>query len=190
MNAKRTSSPFQRFEYCRKTGMLCSWLPHANESVFWTHMFSPDSAPGKRSRVSLVTPRHGSLPWFGAQKISDGKLHDVNILDRIAFEAGSIVVMDRGYIDFARLHALHLAQAFFVTRAKSNLQYRRVYSHPVDKTTGLRCDQTISVVQSRLIVEATTWLAFNYWDLRPARPPAPGARRGSWSAPWGRRRRG
>ena len=149
MNAKRTSSPFQRFEYCRKTGMLCSWLPHANESVFWTHMFSPDSAPGKRSRVSLVTPRHGSLPWFGAQKISDGKLHDVNILDRIAFEAGSIVVMDRGYIDFARLHALHLAQAFFVTRAKSNLQYRRVYSHPVDKTTGLRCDQTIMLTGPR-----------------------------------------
>ena len=51
--------------------------------------------------------------------------------------------MDRGYIDFARLHVLHQAQAFFVTRAKSNLQYRRVYSHPVDKTTGLRCDQTI-----------------------------------------------
>ncbi len=67
----------------------------------------------------------------------------MNILDQIAFEAGSFYVMDRGYIDFARLHALHRAQAFFVTRAKSNLQYRRLYSHPVDKTTGLRCDQTI-----------------------------------------------
>ena len=57
--------------------------------------------------------------------------------------------MDRGYIDFARLHALHLAQAFFVTRAQSNLQYRRGYSHPVDKTTGLRCDQTIMLTGPR-----------------------------------------
>jgi len=75
--------------------------------------------------------------------ISDGKLHDVNILDQMAFEAGSFYIMDRGYIDFARLYVLHQAQAFYVTRAKSNLQYRRIYSHPVDKTTGLRCDQTI-----------------------------------------------
>ncbi len=51
--------------------------------------------------------------------------------------------MDRGYVDFARLHALHQAQAFFVIRAKSNLQYRRVYSRPIDKSTGLRCDQRI-----------------------------------------------
>ena len=65
----------------------------------------------------------------------------MNILDQLAFEAGSFYVMDRGYIDFARLYVLHQAHAFFVTRAKSNLQYRRVYSHPIDKTTGLRCDQ-------------------------------------------------
>jgi hypothetical protein len=75
--------------------------------------------------------------------ISDGKLHDVNVLDQIAFEAGSFYVMDRGYLDFTRLHALHQAQAFFVTRAKSNTQFRRVYSHTIDRSTGLRCDQTI-----------------------------------------------
>lgn len=89
----------------------------------------------------------GNIPTF--IHISNGKLHDVNILDQMVFEAGSFYVMDRGYIDFARLYALHQAQAFFVTRAKSNLQYRRVYSHPVDKTTGLRCDQTITLTGTR-----------------------------------------
>ncbi len=63
----------------------------------------------------------------------------------MTFEAGSFYVMDRGYIDFARLYRLHQAHAFYVTRAKSNLQYRRIYSRPIDKTTGLRCDQTISL---------------------------------------------
>ncbi len=67
----------------------------------------------------------------------------------MVFEAGSFYVMDRGYIDFARLYVLHQAQSFFVTRAKSNLQYRRVYSHLVDKTTGLRCDQTIMLTGMR-----------------------------------------
>ena len=83
----------------------------------------------------------GSIPSF--IHISDGKLHDVNILDQIVFEAGSFYIMDRGYIDFDRLHGLHQAQAFFVVRAKSNLQFQRIYSHPIDKETGLRCDQTI-----------------------------------------------
>ena len=64
-------------------------------------------------------------------------------LDILIPEAGSIYVMDRGYVDFKRLYALHQATAFFVTRAKSNFQYKRRYSRPVDKTTGLRCDQTI-----------------------------------------------
>ena len=75
--------------------------------------------------------------------VSDGKLHDVNVLDQIPFETGSFYVMDRGYVDFERLYKLHLTPAFYVTRAKSNLKYRRVYSHLIDKTTGLRCDQTI-----------------------------------------------
>ncbi|MFH0792901.1 MAG: IS4 family transposase [bacterium] len=84
---------------------------------------------------------HGNIPEF--IHISDGKLHDVNILDILIPEPGSIYVMDRGYVDFERLYALHRAAAFFVTRAKSNFQYKRRYSHPVDRTTGLRCDQTI-----------------------------------------------
>jgi len=83
----------------------------------------------------------GNIPEF--IHISDGKLHDVNVLDIMIPEAGSIYVMDRGYVDFKRLFALHQATAFFVTRAKSNFQCKRRYSRPVDKTTGLRCDHTI-----------------------------------------------
>lgn len=92
-------------------------------------------------KLHTLLDLRGNIPTF--IQVSDDKLHDVNILDQIAFEAGSFCVIDRGYIDFARLHALHLAQAFFVTRAKSNLQYRRVCSRPVDNPTDLRCDQTI-----------------------------------------------
>jgi transposase len=83
----------------------------------------------------------GSIPEF--IHISDGKLHDVNVLDIMIPEAGSIYVMDRGYVDFKRLYALHQASAFFVTRAKRNLRCDRRYSRPVDKSTGLRCDQTV-----------------------------------------------
>lgn len=83
----------------------------------------------------------GNIPEF--IHISDGKLHDVNVLDIMVPEAGSIYVMDRGYVDFKRLYSLHQASAFFVTRAKRNFQCRRRYSRPVDKTTGLRCDQSV-----------------------------------------------
>jgi hypothetical protein len=83
----------------------------------------------------------GSIPTL--VNITHGKVHDVNILDTLPLEAGSIYVMDRGYLDFARLHAIHLAGAFFVTRAKHNTQLRRIYSHPVDKSTGVECDQTV-----------------------------------------------
>ncbi len=75
--------------------------------------------------------------------ISDGKLHEINTLDIIPFEPGSFYVMDRGYLDFSRLYNLSQTSAFFVIRAKSNLRCRRIYSHPVDRTTGLICDQTI-----------------------------------------------
>jgi len=75
--------------------------------------------------------------------ITPGNVHDVNILDELPLEAGAIYVMDRGYLDFERLHHIEQAAAFFVTRAKSNFRCRRLYSHPVDKTTGLQCDQTI-----------------------------------------------
>ena len=85
----------------------------------------------------------GSIPSF--IHISDGKMGDVHALDLLVPEAGAIYVMDRGYIDFARLHALHRAGGFFVTRAKSNLSAHRVYSRTVDKSTGLVCDQTIAL---------------------------------------------
>jgi len=75
--------------------------------------------------------------------VTSGKVHDVNILDEFPFEPGAIYVMDRGYVDFKRLHHIQEAAAFFVTRAKRNFRFRRLYSHPVDKTTGLQSDQTV-----------------------------------------------
>lgn len=75
--------------------------------------------------------------------LTTGKVHDVNILDDLAYEAGSFYIADRGYLDFARLHRLHQSSAFFVTRAKKNFRCQRRYSHAVDKTTGLRLDQTV-----------------------------------------------
>jgi uncharacterized protein DUF4372/DDE family transposase len=78
--------------------------------------------------------------------ITHGKIHEIKILDQIIFEAGAFYVMDRGYLDFARLHKLHLASAFFVTRAKRNFDYKRLYSQPVDRATGVICDQVISLV--------------------------------------------
>jgi len=75
--------------------------------------------------------------------ITPGSVHDVNILDELLFDAGAIYVMDRGYVDFARLHRIEQSSAFFVTRAKSNFQCQRLYSRPVDKSTGVQCDQTV-----------------------------------------------
>jgi transposase len=75
--------------------------------------------------------------------ITDGKVHDVNILDELTMEAGAIYIMDRAYLDFARLFAVDQAKAFFVTRAKKNTKLNRVYSNPVDKTTGVQCDQIV-----------------------------------------------
>src|SRR6266849_10259891 len=83
---------------------------------------------------------HSSIPVF--IDITHGKVHEVNVLDILTPEPGSFLVMDRGYLDFARLFTLHQALAFFVIRAKSNLQFQRRYSYPVDKTSGLRSDQT------------------------------------------------
>ena len=83
----------------------------------------------------------GSIPTF--IEITDGSVSDIKILDRITIEAGAIYVMDRGYLDFKRLYTLHQNRAFFITRAKTNTVFKRIYSRQVDKTTGLRCDQTI-----------------------------------------------
>jgi transposase len=84
---------------------------------------------------------HSAIPVFIA--ITAGSVHDVNLLDALVPEAGSFIVMDRGYVDFERLYRLHLALAFFVIRAKDNLTFGRRYSHPRDHKTGVRSDQTI-----------------------------------------------
>ena len=83
----------------------------------------------------------GSIPTF--IRITDGKVHDVNIFDDLILEPGAIYIMDRGYLDFARLYTFTQNLSTFITRAKSNFDYRRLYYQKVDKTTGLRCDQTI-----------------------------------------------
>jgi Domain of unknown function (DUF4372)/Transposase DDE domain len=83
----------------------------------------------------------GNIPEY--IHISDGKMADVNVLDILIPEPGSFYIMDRGYIDFSRLYAMHQSLAFYVTRAKRGFQFKRRYSHPVDKSTGLRSDQTI-----------------------------------------------
>jgi len=98
-------------------------------------------------KLHTLMDLRGSIPSF--IHISDGKLHDVNVLDHLPVEPGAFYVMDRGYLDYARLHTLHQGGTFFVIRAKSNLQYRRHHSRPVDKTDGLRSDQTISFAGSR-----------------------------------------
>jgi transposase len=77
--------------------------------------------------------------------ITNGKIHDVNILDELALEAGAIYIVDRGYVDFERLYTIHQASAFFVTRAKDNCDSHRLYSRPVDKSTGVQCDQVIAL---------------------------------------------
>lgn len=84
-----------------------------------------------------------SIPTFIT--LTAAKVHDVNILDLLIPEVGAFYVMDRGYIDFARLYVLHECHSYFVTRAKSNMDYKRIYSHPVDRTTGVICDQIISL---------------------------------------------
>ncbi len=103
----------------------------------WARFRSTKSAVKLHTLLDL----RGNIPTF--LHISDGKLHDVNVLDILLPDPGAFYIMDRGYVDFARLSILHMAGAFFVIRAKSNTQYRRRYSRPVDRSTGLRCDQTI-----------------------------------------------
>ena len=109
-------------------------------SVFpWAHFRTTKAAV----KIHTLLDLKGSIPSF--IHVSDGKLHDVHALDLLDLEAGAIYVMDRGYVDFARLHALHLAGAFFVTRAKSNMNWHRVYSMPTDRSSGIICDQRIAL---------------------------------------------
>lgn len=106
-----------------------------------------DWAPFRKTKAAVklhtLLDLRGNIPAF--IHISDGKMHDVNVLDILPFEASSFYIMDRGYVDFARLYSIHQAGAFFVTRAKQNLDARRIYSEEVDRTTGIICDQTIAL---------------------------------------------
>ena len=95
-------------------------------------------------KMHTLLDLRGNIPSF--VHISDGKMHDGHALDLLPVEAGAIYVMDRGYVDFSRLFGLHQVGAFFVTRAKSNLDARRISSAPVDRATGLICDQTVSLM--------------------------------------------
>ena len=113
-------------------------------SVFpWAHFRRAKAAVKMHTLLDL----RGNIPTF--IHISDGKMHEVNVLDILIPEAGSFYIMDRGFTDFARWFTLHQAQAFFIIRAKSNLQFRRVYSRPVDKSTGLIYDQTIALTSTK-----------------------------------------
>lgn len=123
------------------TTLSTLWTPRPSTCAF-------PSFPGAlfrstKSGVKLHTllDLRGSIPAF--IHVSEAKLHDVNVLDRLIPEPGAFYVMDRAYIDFERLFLMNSLGAFFVVRAKSNTQYRRQYSRPVDKSTGLRCDQTV-----------------------------------------------
>lgn len=105
----------------------------------WAKFRRTKSAVKLHTLLDLMT----HIPDF--IEITTGKTHDVNILDILIPEAGSFYIMDRAYNDFCRLYQLHILGAFFVIRAKRNLKYRRVYSHSIDKSTGLKCDQTIKL---------------------------------------------
>ena len=102
-------------------------------------------------KLHTLLDLRGNIPTF--IHITDGKVHDVNILDLLIPEPGAFYVMDRGYIDFKRLYTMHSSGAFFLIRAKSNTQYRRRYSHPKDTSTGVICDQTIVLTGSKTSVD-------------------------------------
>ena len=95
-------------------------------------------------KMHTLIDLHGNIPVFIC--ITDGKVHDVNILDQLLPEAGAFYVMDHGYLDFQRLYRLTLAAAFFVTRTKDNVLLQRRYSHPADRTTGVKSDHTVVLV--------------------------------------------
>ena len=145
-------------------------------SVFpWARFQSTKSAVKMHTLLDL----RGSIPTF--IEVSEGKRHDVNILDTILPEAGSFYVMDRGYLDFARLHAFHRCGAFFVTRTKAGVRMQRRYSRAVDQTTGLRSDHTVRLTTAASLknypdplrrvrfydLEQRRWLVFltNNFDL-------------------------
>jgi len=102
-------------------------------------------------KLHTLLDLRGNIPSFIS--ITDGKVHDVNILDELIPETGAIYVMDRGYLDFSRLYYIHQYSAFFVTRFKTNTKFERIYSHEIDKSTGVMCDQTVALTGVRSKIE-------------------------------------
>jgi hypothetical protein len=109
-------------------------------------------------KMHTLLDLRGNIPTF--IRVTDGEVHDVNILDEIMPEAGAFYIMDRGYIDFQRLFVFTLSSAFFVVRTKSNVLLQRRYSHPVDKSTGVRSDQTVENA-----VKTQIWIAVSVYVL-------------------------
>jgi len=105
--------------------------------------WAPFRATKAAVKLHTLLDLRGNIPAF--IHISDGKMHEVNILDELLPEPGAFYIMDRGFLDFDRLYRFHKAGSFFITRGKSNLKVQRRYSHSVDRTTGLICDQTITL---------------------------------------------
>jgi IS4 transposase len=94
-------------------------------------------------KLHTLLDLRGNIPTVAF--ITSGKVHEVNILDKLSIEAGAIYIMDRGYLDYARLYKVHQSAAYFVTRAKSNFRFQRLYSQKIDKATGIKCDQVITL---------------------------------------------
>lgn len=105
--------------------------------------WAPSQSTKAAVKLHTLLDLRGNIPAF--IHISDGKTHEVSVLDMLPVEAGAFYLMDRGYLDFSRLYALHQARAFFVTRAKRSMNARRVYSMPTDRATGMICDQRIAL---------------------------------------------
>jgi uncharacterized protein DUF4372/DDE family transposase len=118
----------------------------------WAHFRTTKAAVKMHTQIDL----RGNIPSF--IHVSDGKMHEVNVLDLMTPEPGSFTIMDRGFLDFARLYRLTQAGAFFVIRPKSNTLFRRVYSRPVDKDTGLRGDQTVRLTGIKSIDDYPQYL--------------------------------
>jgi transposase len=120
-------------------------------------------------KMHTLMDLHGNIPSF--IEITEGRLHDVNILDLLVPEPGAFYIMDRGYLDFGRLYAFNQFLAFFVTRTKRNTKFRRLYSHSVDRTDGLRCDQTIMLVTPKSLAGYPEKLRrVKYFDVEKEKP--------------------
>lgn len=110
-------------------------------SIFWWAKFRKNKGAIK---LHTVLDLKTEIPCYIL--VTDGKVHEVNVLDHIVFECGGFYIMDRGFVDYARLYNIHMCDAYFVTRAKTNMNYKRLYSAKTDRATGVICDQTITLV--------------------------------------------